>query len=77
VQSANLFSAAGLNAFSTRARNLDGVRVIRKVTLSLGLLFTPYPFLQLSLQSKEILLNLSMKCSPFDAQGSRVTIVVV
>jgi hypothetical protein len=58
-------------------RNLEVIRVIHKVTLSLGLLFTPYPFFQWSLQSKEILLNLSMKCSPYNAQGSRVIIVVV
>jgi len=77
VQSANLFSPAGLNVFSTRARNLEGIRVFRKVTLPLGLLFTPYPFFQWSLQSKEILLNLRMECSPFNAQGSRVIIVVV
>jgi hypothetical protein len=77
VQSANLLSAAGPNVFSTRARDLEGIRVFRKVTLSLGLLFTPYPFFQWSLQSKEILLNLSMKCLPFNAQGSRVIIVVV
>ncbi len=51
-----------------------------KVTLSLGLLSPPpitsfqrYP------QSKDIWLNLSMKCwnSPFNAQGSRLIIVVV
>jgi len=42
--------------------------------------FTPYPlFSVVLLQSKEILLNLSMKCrnSAFNAQGSRVIIVVV
>jgi uncharacterized membrane protein len=54
VQSANLFSAADPNVFSTRARNLEAIRVIHKVTLSLGLLFTLYPFFQWSLQSKEI-----------------------
>jgi hypothetical protein len=41
--------------------------------------FTPYPLFQWYLQSNEILLNLSMKCwnSAFNAQGSRVIIVVV
>jgi len=33
-------------------------KVVRKLTLS----FTPYPLFQWYLQSKEILLNLSMKC---------------
>jgi hypothetical protein len=56
----------------------EGTRVISKVTVYFGLLFTPYPFFQWYLQSKEILLNLSMKCTPFNAQGSsRVIIVVV
>jgi hypothetical protein len=50
------------------------IRVIHKVTLS----FTPYPLFQWHPQSKEFLLNLSMKCwnSAFNAQGSRVIIVV-
>jgi hypothetical protein len=41
--------------------------------------FTRYPLFQWHLQSKEILLNLGMKCwnSAFNAQGSRVSIVVV
>jgi hypothetical protein len=41
--------------------------------------FTPYPLFQWYPQSKEILLNLSMKCwnSTADAQGLRVIIVVV
>ncbi len=41
--------------------------------------FTTYPLFQWYLQSNEILLNLSMKCwnSAFNAQGSRVIIVVV
>ncbi len=41
--------------------------------------FTLYPLFQWYPQSKEILLNLSMKCwnSVFNAQGSRVIIVVV
>jgi len=42
------------------------IEVICKVTLS----FTPYPLFQWYLQSKEISLNLSVKCwnSPFNAQ---------
>jgi len=54
-------------------------RVIRKVTLSLGLLSPPYPLFQWYPQSKEILLNLYMKCwnSAFNARGSRLIIVVV
>jgi hypothetical protein len=50
-------------------------RVICKVTLC----FTLYPLFQWSLQSKEILLNLGMKCwnLAFNAQGLRVSIVVV
>jgi hypothetical protein len=41
--------------------------------------FTPYPLFQWYLQSKEILLNLSMKCWnwAFNAQGSRVIRVVL
>jgi hypothetical protein len=41
--------------------------------------FTPYPLFQWYPQSREILLNLGMKCwnSAFNAQGSRVIIVVV
>jgi hypothetical protein len=57
-------------------------RVISKVTLSspchwVG--FHPHPLFQRYSQSKETLLNLSMKCwnSVFHAQGSRVIIVVV
>jgi hypothetical protein len=51
------------------------IKVIRKVTLS----FTPYPLFQWYPQSTEILWNLSMKCwnSAFNAQGSRVIIVLV
>jgi hypothetical protein len=47
--------------------------------LSLGLAFTQYPLFQWHLQSKEILLNFSMKCwnPAFDAQGLRVIIIVV
>ncbi len=50
-------------------------KVIWKVTLS----FTPYPVFMWYPQSKEILLNLSLKCwkSAFNAQGPRVIIVVV
>jgi hypothetical protein len=41
--------------------------------------FTPYPLFQSYPQSKEILLNLGMECwnSAFNAQGSRVIIIVV
>ncbi len=44
-----------------------------------GPAFTPYHVVEWYLQSKEILLNLSMKCwnLAFNAQGSRVIIVVV
>ncbi len=57
-------------------------KVIQKVTLSFTPIpsaFTPYPLFEWYPQSKEILLNLSMKCwnSAFNAQGSRVIIVVV
>ncbi len=54
-------------------------KVSRKVTLCFILLCGPYPLFQWYLQSKEILLNLGMKCwnSPFNAQGLRVIIVVV
>ncbi len=58
------------------------IKVICKFTLS----FAPYPLcfhplfpFQWYPQSKNILLNLSMKCwnSAFDAQGSRIIIIVV
>ncbi len=41
--------------------------------------FTPYPLFQWYLQSKDILLNLRMKCwnSAFNPQGSRLIIIVV
>jgi hypothetical protein len=41
--------------------------------------FVPYPLFQWYPQSKEILLNLGVKCwkSAFNAQGSRVIIVIV
>jgi nicotinamide riboside transporter PnuC len=41
--------------------------------------FTPYPLFQWYPQNKETWLNLSMKCwySAFNAQGSRVIIIVV
>jgi hypothetical protein len=57
-------------------------RVISKVTLSSPCLwvgFHPHPLFQRYSQSKETLLNLSMKCwnSVLHAQGSRVIIVVV
>jgi hypothetical protein len=56
-------------------QNDESSKVIQKVTLS----FTPYPTFRWYLQKKEILINLSMKCgnSAFNAQGSRVIIVVV
>jgi len=62
--------------------NLSQNRVIYKVTLSSPCLwasFHPYPLFQWYLQSKEMLLNFSMKCwnSAFNAQGLRVIIVVV
>ncbi len=58
------------------------IRVIRKVTLCLTRIpsaFAHYPLFQRYLQSKEILLNLGMKCrnSAFNAQGSRIVIVLV
>jgi hypothetical protein len=59
------------------------IRVTCKITLSFALVFGPpialYPVYQQYLQSKEILLNLSMKCwnSAINAQGSRVLIIVV
>jgi hypothetical protein len=41
--------------------------------------FTPYPLFQWYPQSKDILMNLSMECSysAFNAQGSRLIIVVI
>jgi hypothetical protein len=58
------------------------IGVIHKVTLSslcLWACFHPSPLFQQYPQSKENLLNLSMKCwnSAFNAQGSRVIIVTV
>jgi hypothetical protein len=58
------------------------MRVICKVTLCftpISLAFPPYPLYQWYPQSKEILLNVGMKLcnSAFNAQGSRVIIVVV
>jgi hypothetical protein len=59
------------------------IRVIRKVTLSLPSLCASFhplsPLSQWYPQSKEILLNLSMKCwnSAFSAQCSRLIIVLV
>ncbi len=57
-------------------------RVMCKLTLSSPCLwpaFSPHPLFQWYLQSKKILLNLSLKCrnSAFNAQGSRIIIVVV
>ncbi len=56
------------------------IRVIRKLTLSspsIWASFYPYPLFQWYPQSKDILLNLSIKCwnSTFNAQGSRLIIV--
>ncbi len=58
------------------------IKVIHKVTLSFtpfSFAFAPYPLFQWYPQRKQILLNLGMKCwnSAFNAQGSRVIIVVV
>jgi hypothetical protein len=49
------------------------------VSPSISSAFTPYRLFQCYLQSKEILLNLGMKCwnSAFNAQGLRLIIVVV
>jgi hypothetical protein len=54
-------------------------RVIWKVTLSSPCLSSPCPLFQWYPQSNEILLNLNMKCwnSTFNAEGSRVIIVIV
>jgi hypothetical protein len=50
---------------------------MRKVVITMS--FSPYPFFQWYLQSKEILLNLSMKCLnlAFNAQRLRVIMLVV
>jgi hypothetical protein len=63
-------------------RNSTTQRVIHKVTCLhpvFGPAFTPYPLFQWYRQTKEILLILSMKCwnSAFNAQGSRLIIVIV
>jgi hypothetical protein len=49
------------------------------VSLAISSAFTPYPLFQWYPQSKEILLNLGMKCwnSALNAQGSRVIIVLI
>jgi hypothetical protein len=49
----------------------------RVISVKWHLSFTPYPLFEWYLQRKEILLNLSTKCSnsAFDAQGLRVIIV--
>ncbi len=54
-------------------------KVTLSLSLSLGLLLILCPLFEWYPQSKEVLLNLSMKCwnSAFNAQGSRVMIVVV
>jgi hypothetical protein len=66
---------------------LEHIKVIPKVTLSSSCLWvsfhppmpSPFPLFQWYTQSKDILINLSMKCwfSAFNAQGSRLIIVVV
>ncbi len=69
---------------------MEHIKVIPEVTLSLHHVFgspltpipTPFPLFQWYTQSKDILINLinlSMKCwfSVFNAQGSRLIIVVV
>jgi hypothetical protein len=50
-----------------------------KLSIKSPSLSPPYPTFRWYLQKKEILLNLKMKCwnSAFDAQGSRLIIVVV
>jgi hypothetical protein len=55
------------------------IRVIHKVALASPCLSPPYPLFQWYLQRKEILLNLNMECwnLAFNAQGSRLIIVVV
>jgi len=54
------------------------IKVIREVTLSLGLLSPHFTGINKVMKGNEILLNLSIKCwnSAFNAQGSRVIIVV-
>jgi hypothetical protein len=64
------------------AENVDWFELSLKlpsVSPSISASFTPYPLFQWYLQSKEILLNLGMRCwnSIFNAQGLRVIIVVV
>jgi hypothetical protein len=61
--------------WNQNAQTKIGYQSYHKVTLS----FTPYPLFQWYPQSKEILLNLSMKCwtQHLNAQGSSVIIVVV
>jgi hypothetical protein len=53
--------------------------MFNKVMWKVALSFTLYPVFMWYLQSKEILLNLSLKCwkSAFNAQGPRVIIIVV
>jgi hypothetical protein len=61
-----------------KSEKIGYIRVILKVTLcftSYLLSFCPYPLFQWYPQSKEILLNLGINA--FNAQGSRVIIVVV
>jgi hypothetical protein len=75
----------GLHNYSNKL--LEHIKVIPKVSLSSSCLFgspfTPYPhplpLFQWYTQSKDILINLNMKCwfSAFNARGSRLIIVVV
>ncbi len=67
---------------SYKAKCLNSIEILEvsiKVSQKFTLPFTSYPLFQWSLQSKEILSNLGMKCwkSACNAQGSRVIIVVV
>jgi hypothetical protein len=57
----------------------SGIRVILKITMSFGLLFTFFPLFQWYSQSKDILINLTMKCwySSFNAHCSRLIWIVV
>jgi hypothetical protein len=64
------------------AENVDWFELpvkLPSVSPSISSSFTPYPLFQWYLQSKEILLNLGMRCwnSIFNAQGLRIIIAVV
>ncbi len=62
-----------------QTRHIVHIRVIPKVSPPISNAFAPYPLFQWYPQSKEILLNLGMKCwtSAFNAQRFRVITVVV